>query len=296
MIKLARVIILEGPDGGGKTTLARRLKNEYHYTIVKTNAPAPSENVFKTYTNTLLEAIDGGERVVFDRHYLGERVYGPLLRGGNSIGDQGIALIERLIAANDVRVVICCPRWSTLMSGWREKDDLLKKESQLRSVRDAYMSEARRLGLTVYDWTGGGLPLLASPGALPTTMTGYRNAEILFVGERAGKKTIVWDLPFHNTTGSARYLWDALQLVRGWEERRGAWLNAYASDETSRDLATSIKTLPRLRKVIALGERAAEACHAQGVKVHPVPHPQYWRRFHHNNVNDYAELLEAAIR
>ena len=179
---------------------------------------------------------------------------------------------------------------------WREKDDLLKKESQLRSVRDAYMSEARRLGLTVYDWTGGGLPLLASPGALPTTMTGYRNAEILFVGERAGKKTIVWDLPFHNTTGSARYLWDALQLVRGWEERRGAWLNAYASDETSRDLATSIKTLPRLRKVIALGERAAEACHAQGVKVHPVPHPQYWRRFHHNNVNDYAELLEAAIR
>ena len=39
------------------------------------------------------------------------------------------------------------------MAGWRSKEDLVKNEATLRTVRERYLEEADRLGLTPYDWT-----------------------------------------------------------------------------------------------------------------------------------------------
>ena len=298
MTTAASVIILEGPDGGGKTTLARWLRDQRGYQIVKTNAPSPKENVFKSYTDSLLAAVESGQPTVLDRHYLGEGIYGPLLRGEDRLGRQGRDLLERLIAACGVRLVICSPPWAELVKGWAGKDDLLKRQAQLRQVRQAYLSEARRLGLEVYDWTraaDGPVSYLKVMPSLPDGVTGYHTADVLFVGERAGKKTVVWDLPFHNVTGSARYLWESLQSVDGWEERRGAWTNAFDAEGKPRALWMIVKALSRTRRVIALGDIAHRECKHQDINDVVVPHPQYWRRFHHNDMITYTKKLEDAI-
>jgi hypothetical protein len=298
MTTAASVVILEGPDGGGKTTLARWLRDQRGYQIVKTNAPSPKENVFKSYTDSLLAAVESGQPTVLDRHYLGEGIYGPLLRGEDRLGRQGRDLLERLIAACGVRLVICSPPWAELVKGWAGKDDLLKRQAQLRQVRQAYLSESRRLGLEVYDWTraaDGPAPYLKATSSLPDGVTGYHTADVLFIGERAGKKTVVWDLPFHNVTGSAKYLWDTLQSIDGWEERRGAWTNAFDAEGKPRALWMIVNALPRVRRVITLGEVADCECVRQGVNNVVVPHPQYWRRFHRNDMITYTKKLEDAI-
>ena len=293
-MSLARIVVLEGPDGAGKTTLANWLRDKHGYQIVKTGATKPGENVFVNYTNTLLAAIAHPGCTVLDRFHIGEAVYGPLLRGEDRLGDQGRALIERIVAARGVALVICSPPWPTLLKGWRSKDDLLKRVDQLRAVRCGFLSEAKRLELSTYDWTRG-KELTTNPAPpLPAVMTGYHQADTLWVGERPGKARVEWDLPFHSVTGSARYLWESLPPG---EERRWAWVNAFnAADEPS-DLTDCVNSLPRLKQVVALGKVAARECTRQGVAYAIlVPHPQYWRRFHHHEQAAYAELLKEATR
>ena len=150
---MKKVIILEGPDGGGKTMLAARLRAEHDYNVVKTGPPAADGDVTTAYLNALYAALHNPGRTVFDRLHLGEAIYGPLLRGIDRMGADGLALIEQTIADNDAALVICCPPWNTLVKGWSGKDDLLKTKDTLLHVRNRYMEEALRLGVEVYDWT-----------------------------------------------------------------------------------------------------------------------------------------------
>ena len=69
------------------------------------------------------------------------------------------------------------------------------------------------------------------------------------------------------------------------------WINA-------RDALDNVNTLP-LRSaygdkltVIALGKKAAEAC--QDREHVELPHPQYWKRFHHHDIDEYIRVLEEA--
>ena len=152
---VSRMVILEGCDGSGKTTLAGALmrKRGYDYTVVKTGLPEPGYDVAVAYLDAIYAALARPGRTLFDRLHLGEKIYGPLLRGEDCMGQDGLATIERVMAAHNIALIICAPPWETLVAGWRSKDDLLKNEAQLRYVYDAYLHEAARLGITPYDWT-----------------------------------------------------------------------------------------------------------------------------------------------
>jgi len=150
---MRRVIILEGPDGSGKTTLANWLHTEHSYEIVKTGPPPPTGNVTVVYLAALRNAVERPGRTVFDRLHIGEAIYGPILRGEDRMGLEGMAAIQRVIAKHGVKLVICSPPWETLVAGWRSKDDLLKDEDTLRAVHKCYLEEADQLGITPYDWT-----------------------------------------------------------------------------------------------------------------------------------------------
>ena len=147
------MIILEGPDGGGKSTLAARLHRDYDYAIVKTGPPALDEDTTAAYLSALYTALARPGLTIFDRLHLGEAIYGPLLRSTDRMGASGLKVIERAIAENGVRLIICVPPWEILMAGWRSKYDLLKNETQLRYVYEAYLGHAVRLDIIPHDWT-----------------------------------------------------------------------------------------------------------------------------------------------
>lgn len=150
---MRKIVILEGPDGGGKSWLATQLHDVYGYRIVKTGPPALDGDVTAAYLAALHEALQRPGRVVFDRLHTGESIYGPLLRGVDRMGADGLMRIELVINFTGVKLIIVCPPWEALVAGWRAKNDLLKTEDALRQVHDAYLGHAARLGITPYDWT-----------------------------------------------------------------------------------------------------------------------------------------------
>lgn len=140
----SRIIILEGPDGGGKTTLANELRDKFEYTVIHFGQPTPGENIFRTYSRALLDAIDSGSRIVFDRLYLSEVVYSNVLRGGSKITLAERKVLEYIIDVFEIRQVLCLPEWPILLEGWRSKEDLIKSQDTLARIYDGYVEEVCR--------------------------------------------------------------------------------------------------------------------------------------------------------
>ena len=74
------VIVLEGCDGTGKSTLATLLSTRYGYTIIRSGRLPDGADLAKRYG----EALDQPGNLVLDRSFITELVYGPLRAGGRS--------------------------------------------------------------------------------------------------------------------------------------------------------------------------------------------------------------------
>lgn len=107
-------LIVEGPDGGGKTTVIERLGlTRRHLKSLRGGVggttpegwggsdPAPI-----AYIRQLITAPDG---TAFDRFYLSELVYGPILRGQSSIRESDVDVVRRVEALMGIYTVICLP-------------------------------------------------------------------------------------------------------------------------------------------------------------------------------------------
>lgn len=88
------LILLEGTDGSGKTTIANDLIAALSGgVILKRNAPTTPPLV--EYTADLAGyAAGSGQNVICDRWHLGERVYGPLYRDGCGLSPIAWAAVE----------------------------------------------------------------------------------------------------------------------------------------------------------------------------------------------------------
>ena len=105
------------------------------------------------------------------------------------------------------------------------------------------------------------------------------------------KKTGVhkWRLPFVGTDGCARWLAERLDEER-IPEHRLYWVNAKRPDGS----LTRVGFLQKLRpkRIITLGNTAK--LWAQLNKLHHaihVPHPSYWKRFHHHDRYPLLDVL-----
>jgi len=73
------LIVIDGPDGSGKTTLARHLQEKHGATYHHDKGPPEAEDLVAYFLSLLAR---GG---IIDRFALSEMVYGPLLRGRSRI-------------------------------------------------------------------------------------------------------------------------------------------------------------------------------------------------------------------
>jgi hypothetical protein len=116
---MPRIIILEGPDGSGKTTLAERLRGTHGYEIIHFSPPTKGEDLRKTYLDALQTAKENGVKTVFDRLHLSEPIYGPIMRREKEPGlKQNAKIIERHSEAMDAQVVLCLPPWRFVLRNW----------------------------------------------------------------------------------------------------------------------------------------------------------------------------------
>lgn len=134
------IVILEGPDGAGKTTMVDSLRR-FHHMQIGMKDPATSQvwhagpfpeggNPWTEYVVPLSQLMPSRDwLVIIDRWHLGELVYGPLLRGQSRLSMEQCDWIDGYLKSLGAVLVYlkATPEELTRRLGERG-DDLIKAE------------------------------------------------------------------------------------------------------------------------------------------------------------------------
>ena len=91
------IIIIEGPDGSGKTTLAEKLSRQTKYPILHRTQPKTDEEK-KLMMGEYLQTIRSGKNMIFDRCWYSEMAYGPVMRDASVISYPEMYELEEQLA------------------------------------------------------------------------------------------------------------------------------------------------------------------------------------------------------
>lgn len=148
-------LIVEGPDGGGKTAVIEKLGlTRRHFKSLRGGVGGadfrregkdnqgwadPLDHPAVAYLKQLVNAPDG---TAFDRFYLSERVYGPILREGSAISQGHVDIVQEIARVMRIPTVICLPPFETTLRNviqpGRERPTY-QTEAFLRTAYDAWV-------------------------------------------------------------------------------------------------------------------------------------------------------------
>ena len=182
------VIIIEGCDKTGKTTLANKLSSQLGYEIVKCGQPIGDP--YEEYVNKLLEH----DKIIFDRFLYGELVYGPLYRKKSQLSDTQIYNLELLLRARDATLIHCKAEKSFIEKKFKsENEDFVqvKDIDKILSSYDNVIKQSRIKTITREIPTND--PIDISSCSIPdilfrTRYVGNINPIVLFIGERNNER------------------------------------------------------------------------------------------------------------
>lgn len=144
--KIVGLVVLDGPDASGKTTLANTLAEKYDGEVIHFTWNEELEKNMDTYMmGTLLHAITLSKEklVIIDRLWMSELVYSEVFRGGTKY-DALHWDIRNLLNDINATQVICLPGlddwqenyWS--MCG--EREEMYGEDSRMLKVFEAYFA------------------------------------------------------------------------------------------------------------------------------------------------------------
>jgi len=297
------MIILEGPDGGGKSTLAAALQRLHHGArIIHHGAYPHDRELFPRFLASLLACADGP--LILDRSWLSEPIYGEAVRGGEDrVGRVHQRMLERVALGRGAWVLNCLPAWDSVHEVWasRRADEYVEAPDHLRVVYEGYETLPERTCLPVlrYDRDHTALPSPDGPKhhlslsdvdrELPSNgLIGNRDApRVVLLGDRSNGEQ---DLPFVSQRGCSPWLTEQLEQA-GVPETDLAWLNVRTPDGTFKDENALAVGQVLDAELVALGSVARAWCEHHGLVHRSVPHPQYWKRFNHQRTYPLLDIL-----
>jgi hypothetical protein len=308
------LIVLEGVDCTGKTTLAEELRRRTQGTVIHTGQPT-SEPIVEYETPLRDYDPRRRETVILDRWHLGEHVWPTIFQRDTDL-DLAVARHLELFMRSRGAAYVYCERDPEHL-----RRDLVKFDEPLHPERldeamdlfeDAIAFGCRAVSRWNYQLGPATLPLrfieradalredvISAWTAIGYDWIGTPDPEVLLVGDRWGGQPTPLDalspwVPFvPSNNGCGHYLMRALP-EEWWH--RCAIVNALTHDVTDwvpRDLERAWKAL-RCPKVIALGRAAITALDKTRIPHNQVPHPQWWRRFAYHDLDGYTSALRSA--
>lgn len=291
------LLLVEGPDGAGKSTLVRQLAKALPNAEVLHRGP-PKGHLLDEYEKPLLDYMPGsGRNIICDRWHLGEWIYPLVLHRDSSATYVLKHHIEMFLRARGAVVVYVTQPLTVLMSRLEERGDDLIEVRHLRTLRALY---EKVIGETSLPMIGNGTSVEAIINiatrveyqAQSLKSTGSYIGQVLpynlLVGERTAFEAPYPPAfgPYPATSGD----W----MLSGFQRFTARWWLRYGfANAFEEDLAGLWRELCH-PKVVALGRKASDQLHKAGVTHGSVPHPQYVRRFHHHEHEWYAGLVQRA--
>lgn len=124
------IFIIEGPDGSGKTTLAKRLAAKTGWPYVHMSNPKTEEEMVEM-ANEYKKLLREHRNLILDRAWYSEMAYGPTMRGKTAIDYPTMFSLERLAASRGGAMIIYCTdsaAWLWKRCQERGEDYVLHKE------------------------------------------------------------------------------------------------------------------------------------------------------------------------
>jgi hypothetical protein len=305
------VIVLEGPDGAGKSTLARRII-EHDALLTRRRhlmhrGPIRSDALTE-YLRPLNEVVDDAQNgvdsvFVFDRWHVGELIYGPILRGRSRLTDVQAVYIEMVLQSLGCCFLHVSQPIHALEARWEiEPDDLIKKE-QLREIANKYWEYTfwHDHWATISPTEDSPIPFsletvvaTRTPAPLPGRYVGPKRPKVLLLGDARAANGLHWSWPFVPQGHlSGDWLIEAM-ITGGVQYMRVGLVNA--CELTTHDLYKLWQDL-EWPAVISLGRNAEKAWKRlsvnTGIRIH---HPQYMKRFHSGDKEAYGKIIKEQMR
>jgi len=104
------IIIIEGPDGAGKSMLAKQLAEQTGFTILHRHQVSSDEaksEMMEQYLDVILRAGYTGQGFILDRCWYSEYVYGNVFGDPHVISKEAILNIEVKLARVGALIIYC---------------------------------------------------------------------------------------------------------------------------------------------------------------------------------------------
>ena len=137
------IIILEGPDGSGKTTLANLLHKQTGFTLLhRSHDTDKAPDLFNEYAQVL----KAGKNCIMDRGWYSELVYGPVMRGSSKISYPQMYELERLAAKYGAIIIHCMAPEATLWKRClRRGEDYIKDREKFHNICQGFNELLHRM-------------------------------------------------------------------------------------------------------------------------------------------------------
>lgn len=304
------IIILEGPDGAGKTTLSEALRQHFQQdrmTQIVKHGPFKglvAEELCKTYFRAMSQALTYNDHVIMDRCWLSEPIYGTVYRkGANRVDIPRKRMLERVALSRGGVVVHCQPDFTLCVNTFVDRQDheYLDTVTQLSAVYNEYETLKYQTSLPVvhydyqYDEVDDLIEKIKAASIQNEAEGGgcFKEGNYLMLcdkGPRANIKAGAAIVPFINfldNDGPSRMLADTLER-EGITEDQCYWINTQSYQGTPTDVLFLRKLKPA--RVYALGNNAYTWSLNNNVQAQKLPPPLYHMQNYPNQPYHITEL------
>ncbi len=329
-------IVLEGPDGVGKTTLANEIASDTHWPIV--HCGPPEKLAWKEWIGKTL--VEGP--AIFDRLHVGSIAYAGAFRSMFDVYDHENWLVEGWLMSRGCTLIWCNVssqvQEKNLGEGDRGENAMYEAADKRRQVRTLYsdyfgnvLHVRSHIKPWVYDYTVQGRDLMVNTAIMevetreglipePPCLGNTVNPRIVFVGDRQHGLTKTQKHMKEYSFGQA-YL-DRVRRKVGPEQvatfggvsgrylhmcltMSGLKMDEYCIFNSQNWTWKDPFEDPNIRRIIKNAERVvalgreAELAVARahiGRSYEMIPHPQFWKRFKYKYQHVYADMLRGDSR